>query len=109
MTQVPEPLKRAEREADFTNESAAPLPPGPSIGDKIAEAREKVRGRLAGALVALLVLLDAAILILAVAKVRPFDHDLLDILLAGVVSPVVVLVGTVLGFYFGEKAGKGAT
>ena len=49
------------------------------------------------------------ILILAVAKVRPFDHDLLDILLAGVVSPVVVLVGTVLGFYFGEKAGKGAT
>jgi len=101
------PLEPAEPEADFTDEAAAPLPPGPSVGDKIAEAREKVRGWLAIALVALLALLDAAILYLAVAKVTPFNHDLLDILLAGVVNPVIVLVGTMLGFYFGEKSGKG--
>ena len=97
----------AEPEADFTEEAVAPLPPGPSIGDKIAEAREKMRGWLAIGLVTLLALLDAAILYLAVAKVTPFNHDLLDILLAGVVNPVVVLVGTMLGFYFGEKSGKG--
>jgi hypothetical protein len=101
---APEP---AEPAADFTGESATSLPPGPSIADKIAEARERVRGWLAITLVALLALLDAAILALAVAKVTPFNHDLLDILLAGVINPVVVLVGTMLGFYFGEKSGKG--
>jgi len=64
---------------------------------------------LAGGLVGLLVLLDACILILAVAKVRPFDKDVLALLLTGILNPVVALVGTVLGFYFGEKAGKNAT
>ena len=97
-------------EADFTDEAGAPLPPpGPSIGDKIAEGREKARGRLAGSLVGLLVLLDAGILLLAVLKVRPFDRELIALLMAGVLNPVVALVGTVLGFYFGEKAGKSTT
>jgi hypothetical protein len=95
-------------EADFTGEASTTRPSGPSIGDKIAAGRERTRGWLAAALVGLLVLLDATILILAVAKIRPLDHDLLAILMAGVVSPVVALVGTMLGFYFGEKAGKGA-
>lgn len=45
-------------------------------------------------------------MILAVLKVKPLDHDLLAILLAGVLNPVIALVGTVLGFYFGEKAAR---
>lgn len=95
-----------EDEADFTDESDTQLPPGPRVADKIAVGRERIRGSLAVALVGLLVLLDAIVLILAALKVRPFDRDLLEFLLTGVVSPVIALVGTVLGFYFGEKAGK---
>jgi hypothetical protein len=99
----------AEPEADFTDEATVPLAPSPGIGDRIAEGRERVRGWLAAALVGLLVLLDAGILILAVLKVRPFDRELIALLMAGVLNPVVALVGTVLGFYFGEKAGKSST
>jgi uncharacterized membrane protein YccC len=95
-------------EADFTDEADLLPPAGPSVGDPVAEGRERMRGVLAGVLVGLLVLLDAAILVLGVLKVRPFDRDLLALLLAGVLNPVVALVGTVLGFYFGEKAGKSA-
>jgi hypothetical protein len=54
----------------------------------------------------LLVAVDAAIFVLAGLMVRPFDRDLIALLLAGLLNPVVALVGTVLGFYFGEKAGK---
>ena len=98
-----------EIDGDFLNEVPTPPLPGPRLGDILAERRERARARLAGVLVGLLVVLDAAILILAVAKIRPLDHDLLAVLMAGVINPVVALVGTVLGFYFGEKAGKNAT
>jgi hypothetical protein len=54
----------------------------------------------------LLVGLDGVFLILAALKVRPFDRDLLALLLTGLLNPVIALVATVLGFYFGEKAGK---
>jgi hypothetical protein len=101
-----EPDDPPPEEVDFTGESDTPLPPGPTIGDKIARQRESIRAWLAGGLAALLALLDLSVLILAFLKVHPLDHDLLDILLAGIVNPVVVLVGAVLGFYFGEKAGK---
>jgi len=92
--------------ADFTEEVATAVPPDPSLGDTIAKGRELVRGSLAFMLVGLLVLLDASILLLAL-KVHPFDRDLLALLLTGVLNPIVALVGTMLGFYFGEKAGKG--
>lgn len=105
MTQPPSELP--ESDADFTDEATTPLPLGPNIGDKIAEGRERVRGWLAGALVGSLILLEAGLLVLAVLKVRPFDQDLLALLMAGLLNPVVALVGAVLGFYFGEKAGKG--
>jgi hypothetical protein len=98
-----------ETEADFTGEVPAASPPGPSIGDKIAVGRERVRGGLAVALVGLLVAVDATVFALAAALVRPFDRELLALLLTGVLNPIVALVGTVLGFYFGEKAGKNAT
>jgi hypothetical protein len=95
-----------ETEADFTGEPPTARPPGPSIGNTIALRRERARGWLAVALVGLLVAVDAAVFILAAALVRPFDRDLLALLLTGVLNPIVALVGTVLGFYFGEKAGK---
>ncbi len=95
-------------EVEFNDDPSIPLPPPPTIGAKLAEKRETVRGRLAGGLAILLGLLDGAVLLLAFTKVRPFDHDLIDLLLAGIVNPIVVLVGAVLGFYFGDKSGNPA-
>jgi len=104
MTQgPPEPL---ETEVDFTGETSITLPQGPTIGERITLRRESARGWLAAALVGLLVLVDAVLLILATLKIHPFDRDVLALLLTGLLNPVVALVGTVLGFYFGEKAGK---
>ena len=92
--------------SDFAADPDLPLPPGPRIGDEIEIKRENVRGWLAGGLILLLVGLDAVLVILAALKVRPFDRDLLALLLTGLLNPVIALVATVLGFYFGEKAGK---
>lgn len=106
MTQgPPEPL---ETEADFSGETPIPLPQGPTVGEKVTLGRELVRGWLAGGLIGLLFLIDAAILTLATLKIHPFDRDVLALLLTGLLNPVIALVGTVLGFYFGEKAGKAA-
>ena len=69
----------------------------------IARQRERMRGILAAILLGLLVALDMLFLGLAAWKVRPFDRDLVGLLIAGVLSPVVTLLGTVLGFYFGAK------
>jgi hypothetical protein len=96
-----------ESDYDFTAEPAVPSPASPSIGDKVTLGREYVRGWLAGGLVALLVGLEIALLLVAVLQVRPFDRDTFALLLTGLLNPVVTLVGAVLGFYFGEKAGKG--
>ena len=106
MTQGPPEVPEAE--VDFTGETPIILPQGPAIGERVTLRRELVRGWLAAALVGLLVLVDAAILILATLKIHPFDRDVLALLLTGLLNPVVALVGTVLGFYFGEKAGKAA-
>lgn len=106
MTQgPPEP---PETEADFSGETPIPLPQGPTVGEKVTLGRELVRGWLAGGLIGLLFLIDAAILTLATLKIHPFDRDVLALLLTGLLNPVIALVGTVLGFYFGEKAGKAA-
>jgi hypothetical protein len=100
------PPEPPEIEADFTRDDGAPVPRGPSVGDKIDQEREVVRGSLAFTLVGLLVAVDIGIFALAAWKVHPFDRDLLALLLTGVLNPIVALVGTMLGFYFGEKAGK---
>src|SRR5215475_10279199 len=104
MTQ--DPPGPPETEVDFTGETPITLPQGPTVGERVILRRELVRGWLAAALVGLLVLVDAAILILATLKIHPFDRDVLALLLTGLLNPVIALVGTVLGFYFGEKAGK---
>jgi hypothetical protein len=102
------PREPPETEVDFTGETPITLPQGPTVGEKVTLRREFVRGWLAGGLVGLLFLLDAALLTLATLKIHPFDRDVLALLLTGLLNPVVALVGTVLGFYFGEKAGKAA-
>jgi hypothetical protein len=97
----------AEPDYDFTGESDLPSLPSPGIGNKIALEREHVRSWVAGGLLALLVGLEIALLLVAVLAVHPFDRDTFALLLTGLLNPVLTLVGTVLGFYFGEKAGKG--
>jgi hypothetical protein len=76
-----------ETEADFTPDPEVPPPPGgPRIGDTISLGREKVRGWLAGGLLGLLLLLDAA-LFYAALQISPFDRDLLALLLTGLLNP----------------------
>lgn len=109
MTSQPgeEPPQPSAPDYDFTAEPDASPPPAPTLGDKVSLRRERVRGWVAGGLIALLVGLEAALLVVAVLKVRPFTSDFFALLLTGLLTPVVTLVGAVLGFYFGEKAGKG--
>lgn len=108
MTSQPgeEPGEPSASDYDFTAEPDVSPPPIASLGDKVALKRERMRGWVAGALIALLVSLEAALLVVAVIKVRPFNSDFFALLLTGLLTPVVTLVGAVLGFYFGEKAAK---
>lgn len=63
--------------------------------------RDKVRGYLAGGLVALLVAVVVAawVTLWVGAVTEPEIKDILGVIL----SPVVALVGSALGFYFGGK------
>ncbi len=99
-----------DREADFTGEAAdaegatagLAKPPTSTYAYDPAPERESIRGRLA---IYLLLLLVGVILIsfigLWVLNKEGFENlkALLELLLA----PIVALVGTVTGFYFGEK------
>jgi hypothetical protein len=44
------------------------------------------------------------VLIAAMCFVRPFDRETVGLLLSGLLGPVVGLVGTVVGFYFGQQS-----
>ena len=73
------------------------------------QSRENLRGRLALMLMILLAVLAAGMVSITVALVRPFDRETVGLLIAGVLGPVVGLVGTVVGFYFGQISVTGAT
>jgi hypothetical protein len=64
--------------------------------------RENFRGRVALLLMILLAALAAGMVIVTVALVRPFDRETIGLLIAGIFGPIVGLVGTVVGFYFGQ-------
>jgi hypothetical protein len=68
-----------------------------------AEDREKVRGRIAGGLVALLAVLT---LVPTAAVIFGTSADDLKTILEVVLPPVVALCGSALGFYYG--AGQGS-
>jgi len=75
------PLGPPEAEVDLTGEIPITLPKGPTVGERLTLRRESARGWLAAALAGLLVLVDAALLILATLKIHPFDRDVLPLLL----------------------------
>ncbi len=67
----------------------------------LTKAQEKVRGRIAQWLVALL----AAVVLFAFMTLWLFDNRVADLekLLTIIFAPVITLVGTATGYYFGGK------
>lgn len=84
----------------------------PSIGQltptafSIQENREKWRGRFALILMVLLSLLATGFVAVSVALVRPFSTQTLSLLISGIFGPVIGLVGTVVGFYYGQVSAE---
>ncbi len=73
---------------------------------EIELSQETTRGHVAYALMGLLGVLSIGIFLAAVALVRPFDRETVSLLLTGALSPIIGLVGTVVGFYFGQESAK---
>jgi biopolymer transport protein ExbB/TolQ len=57
-------------------------------------------------LMAMLAVLAIGLVGVSVALVRPFNQQVISLLIAGLFGPVVGLVGTVVGFYFGQISGS---
>lgn len=74
-----------------------------SVSDAIAIERESMRGILAISVVGLLVVFS----LLMVAFVWEKGSADADALITGIFTPIVGIVGTVVGFYFGSQS-KGA-
>ena len=68
--------------------------------------RETARGRIAALLMILLAVLSLCFVVVSVALVRPFDRETVGLLISGVFGPVIGIVGTVVGFYFGQSAAR---
>lgn len=68
----------------------------------IEQRREMWRGWLALLLMLLLAILAIGLVAVAVSLVRPFNTQTVSLLIAGIFGPVIGLVGTVVGFYFGQ-------
>ena len=83
----------------------APAPAGTAFNATAydpAQDREKVRGRIAMALIVLLIaLVSLLFLAILVSVVKVAD---LDKIVATILTPIMGIVGTVIGFYFGEKS-----
>ena len=50
----------------------------------------------------LLSLLAIGLVAVAVALVRPFNTQTVSLLISGIFGPIIGLVGTVVGFYYGQ-------
>lgn len=116
------PDESSESQVDLTHE--APVPEGESTAVEdlagagefpsgglisptlipIEHQREKIRGRIAQSLIVLLFLVVIAAF--AMFVLRPDEFTNLDNLLTIIFAPIIGLIGTVLGFYFGSE-GKG--
>jgi hypothetical protein len=71
---------------------------------QIEVAQEKTRGWLAFSLMALLAVLVITLAYAGIQRIDPFDLEALGLLLSGLLSPVIGLLGTVMGFYFGQQS-----
>jgi hypothetical protein len=78
-----------------TKEATPPTKP-------LEERREEWRGWLALTLMALLSILALGLVAISIWLVRPLDRETVSLLIAGIFGPIVGLVGTVVGFYFGQ-------
>ena len=67
-----------------------------------AQDREKIRGSIAIALILLLIGLISLLFVAILVGVVKIDN--LDKIVATVLTPIMGIVGTVIGFYFGEKS-----
>jgi hypothetical protein len=89
----------------ITEVSAVEVPPTGRIATyemPTEQRREIWRGRLALTLMILLALLAIGLVAVAVWLVRPFNMQAVSLLIAGIFGPILALVGTVVGFYFGQ-------
>lgn len=68
--------------------------------------RERMRGRIAGWLIGSLVGLSFLLVFVSVVMVRPFDREAVALLISGIFGPIIGIVGTVVGFYFGQISGR---
>lgn len=93
-TKEPLDLTASEEPGDVAKPGAAPYDP--------SQDREKVRGWIAIALIALLIGLITLLFIAILWKVVQVGD--LDKIVATVLTPIMGIVGTVIGFYFGEKS-----
>jgi hypothetical protein len=86
----------------------SPFPSALSVGDRVTVWREQTRMYLAGGVVGLLFVVVA--LIFGWYFPNHNNKDGLTALVTGVMTPLVGLAGTVLGFYFGSVGtGSGGT
>ena len=84
------------------NEDAIEVgPQAPTLGEKFdpSEHREHTRARLAAGLAILLAVVGILLIVLTAANALSLEQA--KDLAAVVFSPIVVLTGTALGFYFG--------
>ena len=91
------------RRVDLSNQTAPPGTPPPQTATfNIDHEQEKVRGRIASALVGLLFMI---VLLAFISHWWGVNYDELKGLLELIIAPVVALVGSATGFYFGGKKG----
>jgi hypothetical protein len=70
----------------------------------LEERRETARARISAALLGVLAVIVVTILGGALVLVRPFTTEAVGLLLSGLLGPIVGLVGSVVGFYFGQQS-----
>lgn len=86
---------------DAEEDAVESAPSAPTLGERFdpAEHREHTRARLAAGLAVLLAIVGVLLIVLTATGALSLN-DAKD-LAAVVFSPIVVLTGTALGFYFG--------
>ncbi len=89
-----------------TSGPSDPAPQTPGIGEPYdpSEHREHTRARLAEGLAVLLAIV--AILLIALTAAKCISVNDAKDLASVIFSPIVVLTGTALGFYFGVHQGR---
>ncbi|MFM7690092.1 MAG: hypothetical protein ACKPAC_11645 [Alphaproteobacteria bacterium] len=94
VSKQPLDLSEQEEPSAVAKFGAAPYDP--------AQDREKVRGWIASALIILLIGLISLLFVAILFRMVRVDD--LDKIVATVLTPIMGIVGTVIGFYFGEKS-----